>query len=196
VLATAAQDDGTTSVRLGLTPDEAIRALWPHPFELTLEISVGRALALALGTFNPDTVPLTITQGLHSYFRVGDVTRARVRGLANKHYIDKMDGGAGKTQQGPVIIDAEVDRIYTGVDGDLVIDDPAFARRIRIAAEGSASAVVWNPWVATAAAMADLGDEEYTGMLCVETTNAGPDAVHINPGENYRLVTHYTIEQE
>jgi glucose-6-phosphate 1-epimerase len=47
-----------------------------------------------------------------------------------------------------------VDRIYTGVDHDLVIDDPVFGRRIRIAAEGSASAVVWNPWAATAAAMA------------------------------------------
>jgi glucose-6-phosphate 1-epimerase len=43
--------------------------------------------------------------------------------------------------------------------------------------------------------MADLGDEEYTGMLCVETTNAGPDAVRINPGENYRLVARYTIER-
>jgi glucose-6-phosphate 1-epimerase len=196
VLGTAMQDDGTTSVRLGITPDEAIRALWQHPFALTLEIIFGRALVLALCTFNPDTVPLIITQGLHSYFRVGDVRRVLVRGLGGKHYIDKLDGGAVKTQEGPVTIGGEVDRIYTGVDHDLVIDDPAFGRRIRIAAEGSASAVVWNPWAATAAAMADLGDEEYTGMLCVETTNAGPDTVQINPGENYRLVARYTLERE
>jgi glucose-6-phosphate 1-epimerase len=196
VLGTSLQDDGATSVRLGITPDEDIRALWQHPFALTLEISVGRALVLALCTFNPDTVPLTITQGLHSYFRVGDVRRVLVRGLAGKHYIDKLDGGAAKTQEGPVTIDGEVDRIYTGVDHDLVIDDPAFGRRIRIATEGSASAVVWNPWAATAAAMADLGDEEYTGMLCVETTNAGPDTVQIIPGENYRLVARYTIERD
>jgi len=196
VLGAAQQDDGATSVRLGITPDEAIRALWPHPFELTLEITVGRSLVLTLCSFNPDTVPLTITQGLHSYFRVGDVSRTRVLGLEGKPYIDKMDAGAVKTQEGPVTIGGEVDRIYTGVDRELVIDDPAFGRRIRIASEGSASAVVWNPWAATAAAMADLGDEEYTGMLCVETTNAGPDAVQIIPGENYRLVARYSIERD
>jgi glucose-6-phosphate 1-epimerase len=196
VLGTAMQEDGSTSVRLGITPDDEIRALWHHPFALTLEITVGRSLELALCSFNPDTVPLTITQGLHSYFRVGDVSRAQVTGLEGKSYIDKMDGGAVKAQEGPVTVGGEVDRIYTGVDRDLVIDDPAFGRRIRIAAEGSASAVVWNPWAATAAAMADLGDEEYTGMLCVETTNAGPDAVRIIPGENYRLVARYSIERE
>jgi glucose-6-phosphate 1-epimerase len=196
LLGAAMQEDGSTSVRLGITPDDEIRALWPRPFALTLEITVGRSLVLALSSFNPDTIPLTITQGLHSYFRVGDVSRARVLGLEGKSYIDKMDGGAVKNQEGPVTIGGEVDRIYTGVGHELVIDDPAFGRRIRIAAEGSASAVVWNPWSATAAAMADLGDEEYTGMLCVETTNAGPDAVQIIPGENYRLEARYTIERD
>jgi glucose-6-phosphate 1-epimerase len=196
VLGTALREDGATSVRLGISPDEEISAFWPHPFALTLEITVGRSLELALCSFNPDTVPLTITQGLHSYFRVGDVGRVKVRGLGGKHYIDKMDGGAIKVQQGLVTIDGEVDRVYTGVDHDLVIDDPVFGRRIRITAQGSASAVVWNPWAATAASMADLGDEEYTGMLCVETTNAGPDAVQIIPGENYRLVARYTVERD
>lgn len=196
VLGTAMQEDHTTSVRLGITPDEEIRALWPHPFALTLEISVGRTLELALCSFNPDTLPLTITQGLHSYFRVGDVARVRVLGLEGRSYIDKMDGGAIKTQEGPVTIAGEVDRIYTGVSRELVIDDPVLERRIRIASEGSASAVVWNPWAATAAAMADLGDEDYHGMLCVETTNAGPDTVKIIPGENYRLVARYSIERE
>ena len=196
VLETAMQEDGATLVRLGLEPDEAIRALWPHPFALTLDIRVGRTLELALSSFNPDTVPLRITQGLHSYFRVGNIAAVRVRGLGGKRYIDKLDGGAVKTQQGALSVDGEVDRIYTGVNCDLVIDDPVLGRRIRVASEGSASAVVWNPWAVTAAAMADLGDEEYTGMLCVETTNAGPDAVVINPGENYRLVAHYSIERD
>jgi glucose-6-phosphate 1-epimerase len=196
VLGTAMREDHTLSVRLGITPDEEIRALWPHPFALTLEITVGRTLELALCSFNPDTVPLAITQGLHSYFRVGDVARVRVLGLEGKPYIDKMDGGALKTQEGAVTIAGEVDRVYTGVSRELVIDDPVLARRIRIASEGSASAVVWNPWAATAAAMADLGDEEYHRMLCVETTNAGPDAVKIIPGENYRLVARYSIERD
>ena len=196
VLSTDMQQDHTLSVRLGIRSDAEMRAFWPHPFALTLEITVGSVLELALFSFNPDTQPLVITQGLHSYFRVGDVARVRVLGLEGNSYIDKMDGGALKTQEGVVTVAGEVDRIYTGVGGELLIEDPVLERRIRIASEGSASAVVWNPWTATAAAMADLGDEDYLRMLCVETTNAGPDAVNIIPGENYRLAARYSIERE
>jgi D-hexose-6-phosphate mutarotase len=32
-----------------------------------------------------------------------------------------------------------------------------------VAKSGSASTVVWNPWQAKAAAMADFGDDEYQG---------------------------------
>jgi len=194
VLGTAMEEDHTVSVWLGITPDEEIRALWLHPFSLTLEITIGRTLELDLCSFNPDTFPLTLTQGLHSYFRVGDVARVRVLGLEGKSYIDKVDGGVTRTQEGVVTIAGEVDRIYTDVNRELVIEDPVLERRIRIASEGSASAVVWNPWAATAAAMTDLDDQEYHKMLCVETTNAGSDSVTVVPGENYRLAACYSIE--
>jgi glucose-6-phosphate 1-epimerase len=49
---------------------------------------------------------------------------------------------------------------------------------------------------ATAAAMADLGDQDYHKMLCVETTNAGSDSVTIVPGENYGLAARYSLEHE
>jgi len=47
---------------------------------------------------------------------------------------------------------------------------------------GSATTVVWNPWVAKAKAMPDFGDDEWTGMLCVETANAMDGAVTLAPG--------------
>jgi len=53
--------------------------------------------------------------------------------------------------------------------------------------------VVWNPWVGIAASMADLDDDDYQRMLCVETANAGPDKVEIAAGEAHRLLTEYTI---
>ena len=37
-----------------------------------------------------------------------------------------------KTKAGPVSIAEEVDRIYTGVVGDLLIEDDGLGRRIRI----------------------------------------------------------------
>jgi len=66
---------------------------------------------------------------------------------------------------------------------------------IRIRAEGSASAVVWNPWQAVAAGMADLGDEDYHRMLCVETANAGPDVVKLGAGARHTLAAEFTAEQ-
>jgi glucose-6-phosphate 1-epimerase len=191
----ALQEDGSTWVRLELELDEAARAAWPQPLDLSLEVTVGPVLTLALTTRNRGAEPVTVTQGLHTYFRVGDVTRAAVHGLDGRRYIDKLDGGAEKTQDGPVTISGEVDRIYTGVEGHLVLEDPALGRSVRIASGGSASAVVWNPWVETARAMADLGDEDYRELLCVETTNAGPDAVEVPADGEHCLMARYGVDR-
>ncbi len=195
VVGTKALADGRTCITLGLDSSDGTLGVWPYAFELRIDITVGQTLAIDLRTLNRNLEPLAITQGLHTYFRVGDVTRARVLGLEGKTYSDKVAGGAEKTQGGAVEIAGEVDRIYTGVDGDLVVEDPALGRRIRIAAEGSRSAVVWNPWIDTTKAMADLMDDDYAIMLCVETTNAVPDQVTIPPGEAYRLGAVYSIER-
>jgi len=47
--------------------------------------------------------------------------------------------------------------------------------------------VVWNPWIAKARRMTDFGDEEYYGMVCVETTNAADDVITVLPGAEHRL---------
>ncbi|MGE5547998.1 MAG: D-hexose-6-phosphate mutarotase [Solirubrobacterales bacterium] len=167
--------DGRVRVRLGLADSAETRAIWPQAFELELWATVGPTLDVELITRNLGATPFTVTQALHTYLRVGDIRRAEVQGLDGVSYIDKMDGGAVKTQAGPVTIAGEVDRIYSGVGAELAVADPALGRTIRIASLGSASAVVWNPWVATAAAMGDLDHEDYKRMLCVETTNAGAD---------------------
>nr|WP_245232426.1 hypothetical protein [Thiorhodococcus minor] len=75
------------------------------------------------------------------------------------------------------------------------MEDPAFGRAIRIQSAGNHSAVVWNPWIEQAAAMGDFGDLEYLKMLCVETTNAGPDRVSIAPGETSRLAVQIHAER-
>ena len=76
---------------------------------------------------------------------------------------------------------------------DLSIDDSSLGRRILIASSGCSTAVVWNPWVEVAASMADLDDDDYRHMLCVETANAGPETVEIAAGNAYRLTAEYTI---
>jgi glucose-6-phosphate 1-epimerase len=185
--------NGATKIVMSVTDTDATRALWPHSFRLDIEITVGDSLRVELVTHNSGKDSMIISQALHTYFRVGDIGKASVLGLDGKQYIDKANDASRKTQSGPLTISGEVDRIYTGITGDLSIDDAALGRKIVIAASGCSTAVVWNPWVEIAAAMADLADDDYQRMLCVETANAGPETVEIAAGDVYRLAAEYTI---
>ena len=185
--------DGSTKIILSITDNEATRALWPHPFRLDIEITVGDTLRVELVTHNTGNDSITISQALHSYFRVGDITRVSVLGLDGINYIDKANDSARKTQAGPLTISSEVDRIYTDTSGDLTIDDASLERKISIASSGCSTTVVWNPWVEIAASMADLDDDDYLQMLCVETANAGAETVTITAGDCYRLTAEYSI---
>ncbi len=185
--------DGSTKVVMSLTDSDETRGIWPHPFRLSIEITVGDSLRVELVTHNSGAENVTISQALHTYFQVGDISKVSVLGLEGAEYIDKVDDSTRKIQTGPVTIDAEVDRIYTGVTGELVIDDASLGRKIHITSTGCSTAVVWNPWAETAASMADLDDDDYRKMICVETANAGPETVEIAAGSYYRLQAEYTI---
>ena len=185
--------DGTRLV-LGFTPGPAQQALWPYEAELELAVTVGEKLLMELSTRNTGTIPLSITQALHTYFHVGDIAAARVEGLDGCEYIDKVDGGARRRQTGAVKVEGEVDRIYLGCPGETVIVDDALRRRIRIGNRGSRSCVVWNPWAEKGAKFGDMGDDGYRRMLCVETTNAGDDVVTIASGKSFTLATEYGVE--
>ncbi len=186
--------DGSTRVVLGLVDSDDTRKIWPNPFKLSIEITVGDSLKVALVTHNTGGGEVTISQALHTYFYVGDIASVKVLGLEGLQYLDKVDEFAEKTQSGPVTVEGEVDRIYKGVTGELVIDDASLGRRIRIASTGCSTTVVWNPWADIAASMDDLSDDDYRNMICVETANAGPETVQIPAGDEYRLEAEYTIE--
>jgi len=179
VISTKALPDGATEVRLGIADDADTRAIWPQTFNLFQVITVGATVKLELITVNAGDVPFSITQGFHSYFKVGDISRTRVQGLDGLRYIDKLADNAQKIQDGEVLVDGEVDRVYEGVDRDLFIDDAAIGRRIRIRGSNSSTSVVWNPWAETARSMADLDDDDYQRFVCVETLNAGSEVIDV-----------------
>jgi D-hexose-6-phosphate mutarotase len=52
---------------------------------------------------------------------------------------------------------------------------------------GSTTTVVWNPWHEKASTMADLGDEQWRSMLCVEAANAADNAVHLAGGARHTM---------
>ena len=183
-----------TKLVLGLRDSPETREIWPYAFELLLEINVGSTLGLTLITRNLGDQSFVLSQALHTYFKVGDIDQVKVLGLDAKDYLDKVENGKRKTQSGVVNIDDEVDRVYLDVDQELIIEDPGLQRLIRITSSGSKTAVVWNPWSRISAQMADLNDDDYRYMLCVETANAVQDVVSLPPAGEYRLRADYRVE--
>lgn len=174
---------GATRLVLGLDGDASVSALWPHAFAFRLEVTVGSELKLAMNVCNRGADPAPLAFAFHTYFAVPDVAKAGVTGLEGTTYIDKMDNFARKTQQGAVTIDAVTDRIYLDVpvrqtlkstDGEVAIDSDA------------SCAVVWNAW-SNDKNIADLGEGNHVGYLCVERCDVADRAPTLAPGGEYRM---------
>jgi glucose-6-phosphate 1-epimerase len=193
--ATESLDDGSTRVSLEISDSDETRTLWPHAFRLSIIVTVGASLEVELVTHNTGDSTLTITQALHTYFRVGDIAATRVTGLDGASYLDKLEHFVEKRQSGAVEFNSEVDRVYNDVGDSLGIEDATLGRTIRIGSRGSRTAVVWNPWADIARSMADLDDEDYRRFVCVETANAGNERIEIPAGAEYRLAARYAIER-
>jgi len=187
-------DDGSTRAVLALVSDAASRAQWPHDAAVTLTVTVGSTLNVELAIANRDPAPLVCEAALHTYFSVGDIRRTTVEGLAGTPYLDKVGGVARRIEgSAPIAFSGETDRVYLGTTATATIVDPLLARRITVAKRGSRSTVVWNPWIAKAAKMADFGDHEWPGMLCVETANAADDRMTIAPGAIERMALDVSV---
>ena len=114
---------------------------------------------------------------------MGDINTVSVAGLKGVSYFDKADHFVQKTEaEDSIRIASEVDRIYFDTAETVEILDPTLARRIRIEKSGSASTVVWNPWMAKSQQMPDFGNEEYKRMVCVESGNVTNNKVTLAPG--------------
>jgi glucose-6-phosphate 1-epimerase len=192
---TGSEDGGEAEVTLRLTSSDETHALWPHPFDLRLKVSLGPALTVSLEAHHPAPggtpygAPYTVTGALHTYLAVGDAAQIVIRGLEGTRYVDKAAGGADGVQEGPLTIAGETDRVYLDTAAPVTVEDARLGRRLAIAKEGSNATVVWNPWQQRAQALPDFGDDEYRLMVCVETANALQDVVVLPPGATHVLQT-------
>ena len=160
---------------------------WPHTVELKLQIVLGDALSVSLNSRNMGNSPVTISQALHSYFAVSDVRQARVEGVEGLQYIETLADWEQRRQQGALTFTGETDRIYLDTPQQLSIVDPHWARRITLICSGSRSAVIWNPWTERAKELADMADDGWQRMLCIETANVWDDVVELKPGASRSL---------
>jgi D-hexose-6-phosphate mutarotase len=185
VAETDAKPNGTLVI-LRLTEKDIPANFREFPFEIRLELLVGRDLQVALAVVNTGKEKMSFSAALHSYLNVSDIASVTVEGLDNCKYLDLLDH-TFKVQKGIIAFDAETDRVYLNTQATCIIDDPGFSRRIKIAKSGSNSTVVWNPWIEKSKRMPDFGDEDYHAMLCIETANAENDARVIAPAEKHIL---------
>lgn len=175
------------TVSMSTASDESTKQWWPADFQLIHRATFGSDLSLELEVQNTGTMPLRFEEALHSYYKVGDVKTARLEGLDGIHYLDKTDGYREKLQQGNVAVSAETDRVYLNTPGAVELRDPELRRLVRVNKENSLTTVVWNPWSEKARKMSDLGDDEWTRFVCIETSNVAGFGIELAPGQRHRM---------
>lgn len=193
VVSTYLLKDQECSISFELTDTPETYALWPHRFRLILKVTVGKKLTIELTTQNRSEIPFEITQALHTYFTIGDITQTQITGLEGCTYSDKTDKSHEKRDNTPILIERETDRIYSHKGGEIIIHDEALQRRIHIESEGSKSTVVWNPWIRVCEQKADLSSDDYKKTICIETANVGNDAITVQAGESHTLKAVYSL---
>jgi glucose-6-phosphate 1-epimerase len=174
-------------VTLTLAASDETRRWFPYDFELLYTICVGPTLDLTLEVRNHSDGEFTFEEALHTYLAVGDVRRATIDGLDGRTFIDKTSAMARTRQSGPIRIERETDRVYLDTLDEVCVADPVHHCRLAVGKTGSQTTVVWNPWVDKARTMPDFGDDEWPGMLCIETANAADNSVKLAPGQSHTL---------
>jgi glucose-6-phosphate 1-epimerase len=182
-------DGDTVTVTLSTESDASTLAWWPFPYHLVHRLRVGKVLEQELVMTNPGDKPLRFEEALHTYYRVGDASKVSIVGLDGVTYMDNTDGNKEKRQEGNIVFTAQTDRAYMNTTHAVDIVDPVMGRRIRVTKQDSRSTVVWNPWSTGAQTMADLGNDEWRIMTCVEASNMRACGVDLAAGATHTMRT-------
>ena len=157
-LVESGHEDGAAFAVFGLEPGDlpaGMAQAWPHDFLLRLRVTVGGdMLAMAFEVHNRGSAAFAFSCALHTYHLVEQVGAVRIDGL----------------EDGALAIGAMRDEIFHDIDGRIALHTGLNegAATVALEQDGFTDAVVWNPGAHNAAAMADLGDDEYQHFVCIE----------------------------
>lgn len=182
-------------IRLGMTPSEATLAIWPHQFEVMLNVEISEILKVSLNIKNTDSTEWPFSGALHSYFNIADIHQTSITGMGD-HYLDSLQDEKRSLGGKALTFNAGVDRVYTHSESQIQVSDPKNNRSITIANQGNNAAVIWNPWE-LASNMADMPDDDYQTMVCIESTLHAPSIEQgktLQPGECYALSTEIGLQ--
>ncbi|ALK89786.1 D-hexose-6-phosphate mutarotase [Limnohabitans sp. 63ED37-2] len=149
---------------LRLNDNAQTRAWWPQAFALALHIDLSPgAVQLTLDVHNTDTQALAFSGALHTYLAVPDVTQATLQGLGGQPEWDSLTDTHAQAAD-MIRFAAEFDRVYEAGPQPLTLNDT-----LHISQSPSwANSVVWNPAQDLCKRLADMPDEGWRHMLCIE----------------------------
>ena len=183
--AEAADPAEPSRVVLLLVDDAATRAIWPHAFALRLEATLGGdSLRIALAVHNTGDAAWSFTAALHSSLRVDDIAMARLEGLRGAQRWDAVVDRRLTESAQALAFDAEFDSVYAAPAMALRLVQPSGTLEIAQSASCTET-VVWNPGEALTAKLADMPDDGYRHMLCVEAA-AIDTPVQLAPGAQWQ----------
>ena len=196
-------DGGAQHIQLRIADSAESRQWWPEAFEALLRAELAAdALSITLDVRNTGTTPWTMTCALHSYLQVDEITQTRLAGLQGTPCWDAL--ADTRFAEAAEHIDfgaapgAGFDRVFStpGAAGKILqLSQPQAqsGRQLRIVNSAQASeVVVWNPGAQLSRELADMPDEGWRLMLCVEA--ASIDApVTVQPGQSWQLKQTLTI---
>ena len=180
-------DENTTEIQLRLTHSKESLKLWNYKFELVLKVTIADNLTIELKTTNLDNKEFILTQALHSYFKLSDISNAVVTGLDTKPCFDALTKET-TLQSEEITFNQEFDKVFQKVDSEIVLED--LEKTTIIKNEGSSSVVVWNPWIDKCRRMSAMKDEAYREFICIESANAFEDFIVLKSKQSHILKAH------
>ena len=170
---------------LVLADDEATRAVWPEAFNARLTVTLAPgALRVTLAVTNTGTTSWPFTGALHSYLSVDDIADVQLEGLQGARRWDAVRDERLVEAAPTLRFDTEFDSVYAAAAAPLRLLQPRGTLEIAQSATCTET-VVWNPGAALSAKLADMPDDGYRHMLCVEAARID-EAVMLAPGAQWQ----------
>ncbi len=156
---------------------------WPHAVGMRLQVLLDPDLHLVWTVHNRGPAPIRFEQALHTYLPVGDVHEASVHGLEHVPCSEHAAAPAASWDRGaPLRFAAETDRIFQGVPDTITLRAPALRRELDLSTTNARSTIVWNPWPAKTARLAQMAADDWRTFVCIESANVREHAVSLAGG--------------
>jgi len=170
--------NGDATIVMVLTDNENTRKLWDFKFTFLYTIKLTLTeLTLNASVENRSDNDFDLTFCFHTYLKVPQISGATVQGLNGLTYVDKTEGGQLTIEENDVIkIEGFVDRVYQDAP-DVVVVQLDDKEKITLTKNNLCDYVVWNPWQQNCLKMADMDDDGYLSMICVEAAHASKRSI-------------------